>query len=622
MRDKFILKLNQKCVIKECLNQLDLFCYERVHTLSSPGEFTLEGGNLSVFPVNERDPIRFEFFGDIIDNIFSFNLENGKKIERLRSSLIKPNFLTLDDKSKITPGKYVVHEDHGIGLFSRFEVKKAGNQFEEYIVISYLNEDKLYVPVNLKIKISSYIGVGHKKPRLNRLGSPVWKKTFKKTYENILRLAKELLKIYAEREITKRKPWKIDGNWNIEVVRTFGYEETEDQIKAINETFTDLKKDIPMDRLICGDVGFGKTEVAIRAAVQAVVNGCQVAILVPTTILAEQHFVTISDRLKNLPINIAKLSRFSSTKEEADAKNGIKDGSADIIIGTHKLFSENLAFKNLGLLVIDEEQKFGVKDKEKLKKLKINLNILSLTATPIPRTLFMSLSGIRDLSQISNPPVGRKEILTQITKYNNGTVGLYVNREINRGGQVYYLHNEVETIGATRNRLQKQFPGQRIEVAHGQMGEKALAQTMKIFSEGKIDILVCSTIIENGLDLPNVNTLIVEDADKFGLSQLYQIRGRIGRSKKQSYALFTHKDKAITPNAHKRLKALAENTELGTGYNIALSDLEIRGGGNILGREQHGNMEAIGLVLYTKMLNLAVKRLKEKQTKNFFNHTY
>jgi transcription-repair coupling factor (superfamily II helicase) len=365
-----------------------------------------------------------------------------------------------------------------------------------------------------------------------------------------------------------------------------------------------------MDRLVCGDVGFGKTEIAIRAMAQAVANGYQAAMLVPTTILTEQHYVTLLKRFEHLPVRINHLSRFVDKSKQNEIIESANKGLVDVLIGTHKLFSQSIKFKNLGLIVIDEEQKFGVKDKERLKKLRANVNVLSLTATPIPRTLFMSLSGIRDISEINDPPRGRQKILTEVSKYDKEKVTEYISREIKRGGQVYYLHNRVETIGAKQNGLQKLFPRLKIEIAHGRMPEKKLADTMMKFADGRIDVLVCSTIVENGLDLPNANTLIVDDADRLGLSQLYQIRGRIGRSMKQSYALFMHNDKQITPNAFKRLKAIAENVELGSGFVIALSDLEIRGGGNILGKEQHGSMETVGLVLYSKLLKKAVQRLK------------
>lgn len=613
MAKEFLIKVGSHHTIDELISLLVKFGYERVAIIEKPGDFDVVGGNILIFGADSLNPVKVEFFGNTVDQISLYTLSTGKVIGKTLSANVVTNVLILPDGTKVKPGDYVVHEDHGIGLFSNFETKIIEEKNQLYILLRYLNNSALYVPVELKDKISLYIGVGRKKPKLNRLGSESWKKAYKRTYENVIQMAKELLIIYARREIVKRKPLKINKDWDLEINKTFQYRATNDQKNAIEDVLNDLSRDFPMDRLVCGDVGFGKTEVAIRAACQAIANGYQVAILVPTTILAEQHYFTLKDRFKNLPVSIERLSRFIKTSSQSETINDINSGKVDLVVGTHKLFSKNIKFKNLGLLIIDEEQKFGVKDKEKLKKLRTNINVISLTATPIPRTLFMSLSGIRDLSQISSPPAGRREIETVVSVYDELLIKNKIETEISRGGQVYYLHNEVGTIGGTKNKLQKMFPELRISVAHGQQSEGQLASTMSDFTQGKIDLLVCSTIIENGLDLPNVNTLIVEDADKFGLSQLYQIRGRIGRSKKQAYAVFTHKQKKITDNAFKRFRALVENTELGSGYNIALSDLEIRGGGNILGREQHGNMESVGLVLYSKLLNQAVLALRSKK---------
>ena len=607
------LKVGQHHTLDDLVKKVIDFGYERNNSGTiQPGQFNLLGGNVLIYPINKNKPVNLELFGNEIEKIFTYDNESGEKESNIEVVEIESNTLILPDGTKINLGDYVVHDDHGIGLFAGFITKKVGDDHITYCVLEYLKADRLFVPVNQIEKISPYIGIGRKRPKLNRLGSQTWKKTYHKTYDNIILMARELLQIYARREIVTRRPWIINNEWNEEVKKTFGYDETIDQDKAINETLKDLGKNIPMDRLICGDVGFGKTEVAIRAATQACANGYQVAILVPTTILCEQHFVMLKKRFKNLPVNINHLSRMVSNKNQKEVISDAEIGKVDILVGTHRLFGKDIKFKNLGLLIVDEEQKFGVKDKEKLKKLKTEVNVLTLTATPIPRTLFMGLSGIRDISLLSIAPKGRKGIETDVKLYDDSDIREYIEREIQRKGQVYYLHNEVRTIGGTKNKLQKIFPKLNIEVVHGQMNEITLAKTMSQFTEGKIDILVCSTIVENGLDLPNANTLIVENADKFGLSQLYQIRGRIGRSPKQAYALFTHNEKKITDNAFKRLKAIVENTELGSGYNIALSDLEIRGGGNILGREQHGNMEAIGLILYSKMLNKAVANLKAK----------
>lgn len=610
---KIYIGLHQKMI--DVIARLIELGYEREASPINPGTFSVSGGNLSIFTANYSNILTIEFFGEEVDRIFDRDKKTNKILNKYDEIIIQPNILELENNIKIKSGDFVVHEDHGIGMFSSIQTKKINGENVVYILIEYLNGDILSLPVELKDKLSSYIGVGRRRPKLSKLGSITWKKTYKKTYDNVLLLARELLNIYAKRELIIREKWKINRDWETEIASTFGYRETEDQRKALNDIFKDLEGTKPIDRLICGDVGYGKTEVAIRSAAQAVANEYQIAILVPTTILAEQHYITLKNRFNNLPVVIERLSRFIGPNGERRILNSLKNGSTDIIIGTHRLFSQDIKFKRLGFLVIDEEQKFGVKHKEILKKLKVNLDVLSLTATPIPRTLFMALSGLRDISQINTPPAGRLEVDTKVTKFKENDIVEYITREIARKGQVYYLHNTVRTIEPKRRSLQKLFPDLNIGIAHGQMGEQALAKIMEDFAERKIDVLVCSTIIENGLDLPNVNTLIADDADKFGLSQLYQIRGRIGRSKKKAYALFTFRDnKTITSNAFKRLKAIVENSELGSGYSIALSDLEIRGGGNILGKEQHGNMEAVGLVLYTKLLNKAVEKIKKSKT--------
>lgn len=611
MKKELQLKVGQNHTIHNLIEKLSFLGYRQKHNMSDikSGDFMLLGGTAYIHPVDKIYVCQIDFFGNEIDQIY---IKNESKKEKIGEVFLLANLIVLEDRSLIKPQQYVVHEDSGIGIFQRLMAKKVAGEVINYIVLEYLNGDNLFVPFQQLSKLSKYIGVGKRKPRLSKLGSTTWKRTYKKTYENIIQMARELLQIYAKREIIKRSPLVLNQEWSKNIEKTFGFAETSDQTRAIEDVYKDLEKDIPMDRLVCGDVGFGKTEVAIRTATQMVANGYQVAILVPTTILAEQHEVTFERRFAVLPVRVARISRFVKEAEKSQIYEKLKNGQIDIIIGTHSLLSDDLKFKNLGILIIDEEQKFGVKDKEKLKKLKGEIDVLTLTATPIPRTLFMSISGIRDISLINSIPFGRQSIDTKVIKFDEGEVISYIRRELDRKGQVYYLHNRVATIQSIKRNLEKVFPNKIIEVAHGQMGEEKLANTMRDFTDGKIDILVCSTIIENGLDLPNVNTLIVDESDRFGLSQLYQIRGRIGRSLRQAYSLFTYRTKTMTLNAVRRLEALVENTELGTGYNIALDDLEIRGGGNILGREQHGNMEAVGLVLYSKMLKLAVEKLKKR----------
>lgn len=605
----FVLKTGKKYIPYELIIQLESLGYCQSDAIYAAGNYKLAGDILTIFPTSSINPVRINFFGNVVESIDEYDIATQMKSKSVDSVLIDPNMLVFADGSKVKPDDYVVHIDHGIGLFRRIGLKKVGGEFKPYIFIEYLNNNFLYVPIREIARVSPYIGVGKRKPRLNRLGSVAWQNTKKKIFESAIKLARELIEIYAKRELLKRKPYKFDQETEDLVAGTFPFTKTPDQEKALSDIISDLSNDVPMDRLICGDVGYGKTEVAIRAAAQAAANGFQVVFLCPTTILAEQHFANFISRFENSAINIAKLSRFQSEVEQEKVLSGLTTGAIDIVVGTHRLLSNDVKFKALDLVIIDEEQRFGVKQKEKFKRISEKLNVLTLSATPIPRTLFMSLSGIRDISEINTPPNGRKSIDTQIEKFSQEIVDRYIERELGRGGQIYFLHNKVNTIIPTRDKLRREFPTAKIEVAHGQMAEEHLAKTMTNFSTGKIDILVCSTIIENGLDLPRVNTLIVEDAERFGLSQLYQIRGRIGRSALKAYSLFTYK-KELSGNAFKRLQSLAENTELGSGFNIAMSDLEIRGGGNILGREQHGNMEAVGLVLYSKLLKQAVDKLK------------
>ncbi len=607
---KLKLSVEEKIKFDEVIIQLHNFGYKRVEHMDNFSQFTVAGGLLKVYSVANQNPVTIDFFGNQIDKIYTFDLVLKKKINQL-SEIEIPNNTIETDGNQIKYGDLIVHINHGIGIYRGRILKKIAGQEKEFFAIEYANGDNLFLPPKMIEKISKYLGVSRKAPRLSRLGSVVWEKSRKKIEENIFALAKELLEVYAKREIIKRPKYKIDYDWDEKLKNTFIHSETPDQETAIAEIYSDLEKGIPMDRLLVGDVGFGKTEVAVRAAAQVIENGGQVAILAPTTILSRQHFVTISERLADFPIRVAELSRFVSAVEQKNIIIDLHLGKIDLIIGTHRLLKHDIKFKNLGLLIIDEEQRFGVKDKEKFKGLKNDIDILSLSATPIPRTLFVALSGIRQISKIVTPPAGRIAIKTKVEKYQTEKIVGYILKELIRGGQIYFLHNDIKTIQARTAEFQRLFPKAKIAIAHGQMPEEKLASTMANFATGKIDILFCSTIIENGLDIPTVNTLIVEDADNFGLSQLYQIRGRIGRGKNQAFAYFTFK-KNLVGNAYKRLQALTEKTDLGSGFDIAYSDLEIRGGGNILGRQQHGNMEELGLVLYTKLLNQAVEKLKNQ----------
>ena len=509
---------------------------------------------------------------------------------------------------ELKPGDYVVHLDHGIGKFTTMAKNVVESITKEYFILEYAEKDRLYVPVETADKLSKYIGLSH--PKLHRLSGGQWYQLTRKVKQEAKVLAQELLRVYAKREMTKIKAFGKETAEEIALANSFPYQETADQARAIADVKSDLEQETPMDRLICGDVGFGKTEVAVRAALKAVMNKTQVALLSPTTILTQQHFDTFQERLKNLNVQVGILSRFESDKEQKDTIVKLKSGLCDIVIGTHRLLSPDVNFKRLGLIIIDEEQRFGVKAKEKLKSLRTQSHVLTLTATPIPRTLNIALSGVRNVSIIETPPEGRLPIETHIEPYSEETVQKEIKRELKRNGQVYYLHNKVETIAFAAKELQKLVPQAKFGIAHGRLPEKDLAKAMRDFDTKKTNILVCSTIIENGLDLPNVNTLIVDNATNFGLAQLYQLRGRIGRGNRQAYAYFFYHRKKLKDNAKKRLHALLEAKKLGSGFQLALRDLEIRGAGNILGKEQHGQVSAIGLSLYTRLLSQAIEELK------------
>lgn len=507
---------------------------------------------------------------------------------------------------KIIPGDYLVHEDHGIGRFVNLVKREHG----PYIEIAYAGKDKLFIPLTSSEKLTKYIGAGKKKPLLTGLNSGVWKRISKKAKERVEDIAKELLQLYALRESSKT-PIIIDNDDSLNelniFVEQFEFEDTDDQVLATKNIIDDLSNNKPMDRLLVGDVGYGKTEIAARAMFAVVNAGFQVALLAPTTILVDQHISVLKERFKEYPFNIAGLSRFSNKGEREKVKEDLKKGKIDIVVGTHALLSKDVSFKNLGLLVVDEEQKFGVKQKEEIKSKRVDTNVLSLTATPIPRTLNMALMGIRDISVLATPPLGRREILNYFETFNWDSIKSAISKELARNGQIYFLHNRVNTIEFVFSKLVKMFPNAHIAVAHGQMGAQKLSKTMKKFVEGEIDILVCTTIIENGLDIQKVNTLIIDDSTMLGLSQMYQIRGRIGRSRKQAYAYFYYSH--LKGDSLLRLEAIKESQELGSGFLLSNKDLEIRGAGDILGKNQSGTINSVGYGLYSYMLEEAVKKV-------------
>jgi transcription-repair coupling factor (superfamily II helicase) len=511
-------------------------------------------------------------------------------------------------------GDYVVHETHGIGKYLGIKTLVVDGQKRDYLNIKYAGTDRLYIPADQMDLIQPYIGMGDGTPRLSKLGGAEWQRTKNKVRQSIQKLAIDLVKLYAVRQAVEGHRFSPDTEWQRQFEDIFPYQETPDQVQAIEEIKRDMESSKVMDRLLCGDVGYGKTEVAIRAAFKAVMDGKQVAVLAPTTILAQQHYNTFVNRFENFPFTVQVLSRFKTPAEQKDIIRALKTGNIDIIIGTHRLLGKDVKFKDLGLLVVDEEQRFGVSHKEIIKYIKKNVDVLTLTATPIPRTLHMSLLGIRDISIIDTPPEDRYPVQTYVVEYNESLIRDAILREMQRGGQVYFVYNRVKSMDFIMQRIRQLVPEARVAMAHGQMSENLLERIMMDFYEHRYDVLLCSSIIENGLDIPNVNTLIVYNADFFGLSQLYQLRGRVGRSNRLAYAYFTYqKDKIISEQAEKRLQTIKQFTEFGSGFKIAMRDLEIRGAGNILGAEQHGHMAAVGYELYYKLLEDTIRAMKGEE---------
>lgn len=536
-------------------------------------------------------------------DLFNRQLHIHKKIKSLE------NAQQIRSYQELNPGDYVVHINHGIGIFEGIKTLESNGKKGDYITITYRNHDQLFVPADQLGVVQKYVASDGKIPKINKLGGNEWAKTKCRVQEKIEDIADELLAIYAHRATEKGFAFLPDDELQRDFEASFPYLETPDQIKAIKEIKLDMQKEKPMDRLLVGDVGFGKTEVALRAAFKAIDSGKQVAFLVPTTILAEQHYATMLERFKDFPVNVAMLCRFQTEKEADEIATNLSNGKIDIVVGTHRILSRDIKFKNLGLLIIDEEQRFGVKHKEKLKKLKNNIDVLTLTATPIPRTLHMSMIGVRDLSVMETPPANRYPIQTYVTEETPNIVREACLRELARNGQIFFLHNKIQDIDQKVAYLSQLIPEARIEYIHGRMSERQLEDIMLRFTQKKFDILVTTTIIETGVDLPNVNTLLVENADTYGLSQLYQLRGRIGRSSRLAYAYFLYKrDKVLTEVSEKRLNAIRDFTALGSGFKIAMRDLSIRGAGNILGKQQHGFIDSVGYDLYAQMLDQTIKQ--------------
>ena len=588
-------------LLQEILNNKNLsaFICIPLTTMPQPGQILLADGTL---------PYGMEY-----PNAKLVVLTEGQLIARgepkRKAKKSATNRQKLNSFTDLSPGDLVVHENYGIGRFMAMEQIRVDGVIKDYVKIAYQGTDTLFVPATQLDMVSKYIGGGGEDSnvRLNKIGTDAWQKTKTKARKAAKDMAGELIQLYAARKRQEGFAFAADSPWQKEFEDNFPYPETDDQLRCIGEIKSDMESPIPMDRLLCGDVGFGKTEVALRAVMKAVMDGKQVAILVPTTVLAQQHYQTAITRFRGFPVNIDVLSRFRTPTEQKKTLQKLQSGLVDIVIGTHKLLQKSVQFKDLGLLIVDEEQRFGVSHKERLKEISKGVDVLTLSATPIPRTLNMALSGIRDMSTIEDPPADRYPVQTYVMEHSNAILDDAIRKEIQRGGQVYYLHNRVETIDQCASALKKRIPGLRVAVAHGKMGEDALGDVMHAMADGEIQVLVCTTIIETGLDIPNANTLIIENADRFGLSQLHQLRGRVGRSTRHAYAYFTYRpDKSLTEIAEKRLAAVRDFAEFGSGFKIAMRDLEIRGAGNLLGAEQSGHMMSVGYDMYLKLLDEAV----------------
>ncbi len=585
--------------------ELAAFYSEDEKRVVQPGEIMVVHGN--VFRGYEYPMIRFA----VISETDVFGREKKKRRRKQRTYEGRK----IGSFTDLSIGDYVVHENHGLGIYRGIEKITVDKTVKDYMKIEYSRGACLYILATQLDLIQKYGGADAAKvPRLNTLGGQDWKKTRSKVKGAVQEVAKDLVELYAARQSEKGYVYGPDTVWQKEFEELFPYEETEDQQRAIQDTKKDMESSRIMDRLICGDVGYGKTEIAVRAAFKAVQESRQVVYLVPTTILAQQHYNTFVQRMKEFPVRIDLLCRFRTSAQQKKTLEDLRKGLVDIVIGTHRVLSKDVEYKDLGLLIIDEEQRFGVADKEKIKKLKTSVDVLALSATPIPRTLHMSLAGIRDMSVLEEPPMDRMPIQTYVCEYDEEMVRAAVHRELAREGQVYYVYNRVETIADITHRLQELVPEANVAFAHGQMKEHELERIMYEFIEGNIDVLVSTTIIETGMDISNVNTIIIHDADRMGLSQLYQLRGRVGRSNRTAYAfLMYRKNRMLKEVAEKRLSAIREYTDLGSGFKIAMRDMEIRGAGTLLGERQHGHMQAVGYNLYCKMLNEAVRRMKGEQ---------
>lgn len=613
------LELEQDRVwpLSELARRLADWGYIKTTSVHAPASFASRGGVIDVFPLNSSHAVRIEYHGNTIVAVHTLANITVDPQQKLRDIAAQPTTLALGKDAKkireheymlstLAPKAFVVHVDHGIGVF-RGIVRKG---HDEYLKLEYASGDTLYIPKSALGRVTPYVGFAE--PVLTRLGGNLWEKTKRKVREDLIKTARELVAIYAERELAHRTPYRMDESLISLIEGTFPYQETDDQQATIDAIFADLASDRPMDRIICGDVGFGKTEVALRAAAYAVSAGKQVAFIAPTTILAHQHYKTLLKRFNNAqyPVAIEKLTRIENPKEQKRVREALAKKRCDIVVGTHRLLQKDIVFSELGLLIIDEEQRFGVKQKEYFKGKRSELDVLSLSATPIPRTLSFALSGLRDISIIATPPLGRRPIHTVVRRWDKKLVTRAIKQELARGGQVYYLHNRILSLPKTVAELRALAPQARIDFMHAKLPEHELIAKIDRFAEGDIDVLVSTTIMENGLDLANANTLIVDDAARLGLAQAHQIRGRIGRSAVQAYAYFLYPSRTLAEKPKMRLTALVDSQFLGAGYQIALRDMEIRGAGNFLGREQSGHIARVGFNLYCQLLNDAIEEIR------------
>lgn len=633
MFDTIRIYLNEEIDFEKLALELVEYGYRACKRVSEEGDFARLGDTITIYPLTFAYPLRIELEGSAVKRIRSLDPVTYDPIEDHQAAIILPikgiakkklqkrlleaaEESPIDNFVDIEPGDYVVHVEHGIGAYKGIERVKINKKHIEHYVVEYADGDRLYVPYEDLNKIQKYVGFERKAPKLYKLGSKLWKNVKERVKNGVNKVALELLELQAKRSAAEGFNYLPDTEWQREFEKEFPYKETPDQIRSSEEVKRDMESLKPMDRLLCGDVGYGKTEVALRAAFKAVMDNKQVAILVPTTILAEQHYNTFSMRLKKYPVRVEMLSRFKTKSEQEYIIKGIAEGAVDIVIGTHRLVSGDIKFKDLGLVIIDEEQRFGVRHKEYLKSLRLSTDVLTLTATPIPRTLYLALMGGRDISIINTPPSDRLPVETYVTYYDDNLIKNAILKEKKRNGQVYFVHNRIEGIEKIAKKISGLVPEIKIAVAHGRMHEKSLEETMMKFINGQVDCLISTTIIESGIDIPNANTLIINRADMFGLADLYQLRGRVGRFTRAAYAyLLIPKQFILTSESQKRLQAIMKFKELGSGFKLAMEDLELRGAGNLLGVEQSGYIYSVGFDLYCRLLKSAIESYKKPRNK-------